>query len=72
MKGQLLIAQLAVLLEQRTTQHRLRRQALPSGLLDPLAAQVRRHRAKQRPMRIQPHRHRLQFAADLVSGENIE
>ena len=72
MKCQLLVAQLAVLLEKRTAQHRLRRQASPSGLLDPVAAQVRRHQAEQRAMRIQPVRHRLQLAADLVPGENIE
>ena len=72
MKCQLLVAQLAVLLEKRAAQHRLRRQASPSGLLDPVAAQVRRHQAEQRAMRIQPVRHRLQLAADLVPGENIE
>ena len=72
MKGQLLVAQLAVLLEKPTAQHRLRRKTLPSGLSHPVAAQVRRHQAEQRAVLIQPLRHRLQLAADLVSGENIE
>ena len=72
MKGQLLVAQLAVLLEQRAAQHRLRRQALPSGRAHAVAAQVLRHQPEQRAMRIQPLRHRLQLAADLVPGEDIE
>jgi hypothetical protein len=61
-----------VLLEQRAAQHRLRRQALPPGLLDPVPAQVRRDQARQLAMVIQPRRHRLQLTADLVPGEEIE
>ncbi len=41
MEGQFLVAQLAVLLEKRTAQHRLSGQTVPSGLLHPVAAQVR-------------------------------
>src|SRR3954447_16576212 len=53
MEGQFLVAQLPVLLEERTAQHRLRRQALPSGLLHPVAAQVPCHKAEQRRMLVQ-------------------
>jgi hypothetical protein len=35
-------------------------------------AQALRHQAGQLAMVIQPHRHRLQLTADLVSGEAIE
>ena len=72
MKRQLLVAQLAMLLEKRAAQHRLRRQALPSGLLDLSPAQILRHQPEQRAMLVQPLRHRLQLAADLVLGEEIE
>ena len=72
MKRQFLVAQLAVLLEQRTAQHRLRRQASPSGRAHAVAAQVLRRQPEQRAMRIQPLRHRLQLATDLVPGEDIE
>src|ERR1044071_2758845 len=41
MEGQFLVAQLPVLLEQRTAQYRLSGQAVPSRLLNPIAAQVR-------------------------------
>ena len=61
-----------MLLEERTAQHRLRRQALPSGLLHPVAAQVPCDKAEQRRMLVQPLRGFLQLAADLVSGEQIE
>src|SRR3954447_1534419 len=40
MEGQLLVAQLAVLLEKRTAQHRLCGQTVSSRLLHPIAAQV--------------------------------
>src|SRR6185436_12012949 len=72
MERQLLIAQLTVLLEQRAAQHRLRRKPLSSGLLQPLPPQVLRHQSKQVAMAVQPFRHRLQLAADLVSGKEIE
>ena len=72
MERQLFVAQLTVLLEQRATQHRLRRQALPSGRAHAVAAQVLRHQPEQHAMPIQPLRHRLQLAADLVPGEDIE
>src|SRR5919106_3907432 len=72
MKCQLLIAQLTVLLEQGAAQHRLRRQAMPSGLFDPVPAKIFGHQAQQLEMLIQPTRHGLQLAADLVSSEQIE
>jgi hypothetical protein len=72
MERQLLVAQLAVLLEQGTAQHRLRGQALAPGRLHPVSAQVRRDQAGQLAMVIEPRRHRLQLAADLVPGEQIE
>lgn len=72
MERQLLIAQLPVLLEKRATQHRFSRQALPSGSLDANPHQIARHQAKQIAMLVQPVRHCLQFASDLVRGENIE
>ena len=40
--------------EQRAAEHRLRRQAMPSGLSHSLTPQVRRHQAEQRAMLIQP------------------
>jgi hypothetical protein len=72
MKRQLLIAQLPVLLEHRTAQHALGGQAVAARLLDPMPAQVRRDHAEQRAVLIQPRRHRLQLAADLVPREPIE
>src|SRR3954447_24242119 len=72
MEGQFLVAQLAVLLEKRTAQHRLCREALPSGLLHPVAAQVGCDQAEQGRMLIQPRRGLLQLAADLVLGEQIK
>jgi hypothetical protein len=47
-KGQLLITQLPLLLEQRTAQNRLRRQSPPSGLSHSLAAQIVRHQDQAR------------------------
>jgi hypothetical protein len=72
MERQFLVAQLVVLLEQGTAQHRFRRQALPSGRLDAMPANVPRHQADQIAMRVEPLRHRFQLTADLVCGENIE
>jgi hypothetical protein len=72
MERQLLIAQLAVLLEQAAAQHRLRRQALPPGRLHPVPTQVRRDQAGQFAVVIEPCRHRLQLTADLVPGKEIE
>ena len=72
MERQLLIAQLPMLLEHRTAQHALRRQAVAARLLDPAPAQVRRHQAEQLAVLVQPHRHRLELAADLVPREQIE
>jgi hypothetical protein len=72
MERQLLIAQLAVLLEQGAAQHRLRRQAQPPGLPHPISAQVRRDQAGQLAVLIEPGGHRLQLATDLVPGEQIE
>jgi hypothetical protein len=72
MERQLLIAQLPVLLEQGAAQHALRRQAMAAGFLDPVPAPVRRDQAGQLAVVIEPRGHRLQFTADLVSGEQIE
>jgi hypothetical protein len=71
MERQLLIAQLAVLLEHCTAQHALRRQAAAAGLLQTVPAQVRGDQAEL-PVIVQPGRHRLQLAADLVPREQIE
>jgi hypothetical protein len=71
-EGQLLIAELPILLEQRTAQHARRRQALLPGRLDPVSAQVPCDQAKQPAVVVQPLRHRLELTADLVPGEPIE
>ena len=72
MEGQLFVAQLPLLLEQRTAQHTLRRQSSPSGLAHPLAAQIARHQTHQPALAIQPLRDRLQLAADLVPRKHFE
>jgi hypothetical protein len=72
MARQLLAAQLAVLLEQGAAQHRLRRQPLAPGLLQPVPAQVRHDQTGQLAVIIEPGGHRLQLTADLVPGEEIE
>ena len=72
MERQFLVAQLAILLEQRTTQHSFGRQALPAGGLDAVANQIAGHQADQIAMLIQPSRHRPQFMADLVCREDFE
>ncbi|ANT54906.1 hypothetical protein MEA186_02834 [Mesorhizobium amorphae CCNWGS0123] len=61
----LLITQLAVLLEQRASQHRFPRQALAAGPLDPMPAQVPRYQVQQIAMLVQPLRHRAELTADL-------
>jgi hypothetical protein len=72
MERQLLVAQLAVLLEQGTAQHRLGGQAVASRLLDAVPAQVRRDQAAKLAVVVQPRGHRLELTADLVFGETIE
>ena len=72
MKRQLLVAQLAVLLQQRAAQHGFRRQATPAGLAQPVAAQIVADQAQQWTMLIEPLQDVLQLAADLVRGEDIE
>ena len=72
MKRQLLIAQLAMLLEKPATQDRLGRQTLSPGLLNAMSAQILRRQPDELAMLVQPLRHRLQLAADLVFGEEIE
>ena len=73
MKRQLLVAQLAMLLEKPTAQDRTCRQTLSPGFLDAMPAQIS---SATGPMElsvlVQPLRHRLQFAANLVPGEEIE
>ena len=72
MKRQFLIAQLAMLLEKRAAQDQLGRQAFSPGLLNAVSAQILRRQPDQLAMLVQPLRHRLQLAADLVIGEQIE
>jgi hypothetical protein len=72
MKGQLLVAQLPILLEQRTAQHGFPRQAVPSRLLHPVPAQIADHQAQQRTLLVEPVRDGFQFAADLVLRKNIK
>jgi hypothetical protein len=71
-EGEFLVAQLAVLLEQRTAQSCLGRQALPSSLFDGTLAEVARHQADQAAVRVEPRGHRLELAPDLVFCETIE
>src|SRR6202043_1034031 len=56
----------------RTAQHRLRRQSPPPGLAQPVAAQIAGHQAHQPALTVQPLRDRLQLAADLVPGKDLE
>jgi hypothetical protein len=72
MKRQLLIAQLAMLLEKRAAQDRFSRQAFSPGLLDAVAAQILGRQPDEFAMLVQPLRHRLQLAADRVIGKEIE
>src|SRR5437773_923220 len=72
MKGQLLVAQLPVLLEQRAAHHRFRRQAVSSGLLDPVPAQIAGCQTQQRTVFVEPLRDGFQLAADLVLRENLK
>jgi hypothetical protein len=69
---QFLVAELAMLLEERAAQDSLRRQALTADPLYPVPAQVPRHQTAKSAMLIQPVRHGFQFTADLVFGEKIE
>jgi hypothetical protein len=71
-KRQLLVAQLAVLFEQRAAQHRFRWQSTPPRLANPIAAQIAAHQAQQLPMLVQPPRDCLQLAADLVRRGDID
>src|SRR5262245_7646359 len=72
MKRQFLIAQLAMLLEKPAAQDRLCRQTLSPGRLDAVPAEILRHQPDGLALLVQPLRHRLQLAADLVPGEEIE
>jgi len=71
-KRQLFVAQLPLLLEQRTAQNRLRRQSSASRLAQPAAAQITGHQAHQQALLIQPLRDGLQLAADLVTRKDLE
>ena len=53
-------------------QHCFRRQTLPAGFLEIAPTQILSHLAQHITMRVQPVRYRLQFAADLVFGEQIK
>ena len=72
MKRQLLVAQLAMLLEKRAAQNRLGRQAFASGLLNAVSAQILRRPPDEFAMLVQSLRHCFQLAADLVIGKEIE
>jgi hypothetical protein len=71
-KGQLFVTQLALLLEQCTAQHAFRWQSPPASLAHPLSAQIARHEADQPSFAIEPLRHLLQLAADLVLRKDLE
>ena len=72
MKRQFLIAELAMLLEERAAQDQLGRQAFSSGFLDAAVGADPRRQPDELAMLVQPLGHRLQLAADLVIGEEIE
>ena len=72
MKRQLLVAQLAMLLEKRAAQDQLGRPTLSPGLLDAVTAQILRRQPDELAMLVQLLRHGFQLAADLVPGEEIE
>ena len=61
-----------MLLEKRATQVRLGWQTLSPSLLDAAAAQILGRQPDEFAMLVQPLRHRLQLAPDLVIGEEIE
>ncbi len=69
MKRPFLVTQLAVLFEEGTAQHRLRRQPLPASFREPLSAQIGGHQLQKIAMAIEPLRHRLQLTTDLVLDE---
>ena len=72
MKSQFLVTELPLLLQQRAAQHRFRRQSASPGLAHALPPQIARHQARQRALAIQPDRDRLQLAADLMCGKDLE
>ena len=72
MKDQFLVTELPLLLQGSAAQHRFRRQPSPPGLAQTLTPQIARHQTHQRALPIQPARDRLQHAADLVSGKDLE
>ena len=72
MKGQLLVAQLPILLEQRAAHHRFCRQAMSSSLLDPVPAQIAGHQTQQPTVFVEPLRDGFQLAPDLVLSENLK
>src|SRR6516165_2966152 len=58
--------------EQSATQHAFRRQSAPAGLAHSLSPQVTRDQAGQLALAVQPLRHRLKCAADLVLRKHFE
>ena len=68
MNRQLLIAQLAMLLEKRARKT-TRPQPLSPGLLSAMSAQILGCEPDQLAMLVQPLRHRLQLAADFVPAK---
>ena len=69
---QLLVAQLAMLFQHPTAQHRFRRQTLAAGRLQPVPAQLRGNPTADLAMIVQQIGHRLQLTTELVLRENIE
>jgi len=66
------VTQLPLLLEQRTARHRLCWRAATSGLAQSVATQIAGRHPHQRVLPIQPRRDRLQLAADLMPGKDLE
>ena len=60
------------MLEKRAAQGRLGRQAFSPGLCNAAAAQILGRQPDELAMLVQPLRHRLQLAANLVIGKEIE
>ncbi len=71
-KGQFLVTQLPVLLEQGAAQDRLGREPVAPGLLAAGAAYLGGHQGDHLAMLVQPRGHGLELATDLVLGEEIE
>src|SRR5215469_1268078 len=69
MKRQLLVTQLAILLQHRAAHHGFRRQAIAARRPNLAATQIIHHQGEQFAVLIEPLRHRSQFSTDLVFGK---